>query len=100
MLPMRTDQPRINIRRVALIFVVGIIIASCSEKLAPDREKEKSESSRELVRESEVETKELRPGEDKITQDCVAFVGATKVVPARAASTDCPSRNNLGGADK
>jgi hypothetical protein len=25
---MRTDQPRINIRRVALIFVVGIIIAS------------------------------------------------------------------------
>ena len=79
--PMRTDQPRINIRRAALIFVAGIITASCSEKPAPDREKDASEASRELVRESEVETEELQPGEDKIGEDCVAFVRSAKVVP-------------------
>ena len=93
---MRTDQPRINIRRAALIFVVGIITASCSEKPALDREKDAntSEAPREPVRESEVETAEggdeLQPGEDKIGEDCVAFVRSTKVVPARAASADCP----------
>ena len=88
--PMRTDQPRINIRRAALIFVAGIITASCSKKPPPDREKDASEASRELVRESEVKTEELQPGEDKIGEDCVAFVRSTKVVPARAASADCP----------
>src|SRR5438132_12951659 len=87
--PMRIDQPRINIRRAALIFVAGIITASCSEKSA-DRENDAntSEAARELVRESEVETAEggdeLQPGEDKIGEDCVAFVRSTKVVPARA----------------
>jgi hypothetical protein len=85
--PMRTDQPRINIRRAALIFVAGIITASCSEKPAADREKDPSERSRE----SEVQTDERQPGEDKIEQDCVAFVGSTKVVPARTASADCPA---------
>ena len=93
---MRTDQPRINIRRAALIFVAGIITASCSEKSAPDWEKDAntSEAPRELVRESEVETAEggdeRQPGEDQIGEDCAAFVRSTKVVPARAAATDCP----------
>src|SRR5204863_7011461 len=96
--PMRTDQPRINIRRAALIFVAGIITASCSEKPAPDREKDASEASRELVRETEVETEELQPGEDKIAEDCVAFVRSTKVVPARAATADCPGCP-AGGTD-
>jgi hypothetical protein len=94
--PMRTDQPRINIRRAALIFVAGIITASCSEKSAPDREKDvnTSEASREIVREARSEKTEregeLQPDEDQIAEDCVAFVRSTKVVPARAASTDCP----------
>ena len=88
---MRTDQPRLNIRRAALIFVAGVITASCSEKPAPDRVKDASEASRRLVRESEVETDELQPGEDKIVEDCVAFVRSTKVVPARPASGDCPA---------
>ena len=83
-----------NIRRAALIFVAGIMTATCSEKSAPDRgnDANTSEAPRELVRKSEVETggDELRPGEDKIAEDCVAFVRSTKVVPARAASTDCP----------
>jgi hypothetical protein len=94
--PMRTDQPRINIRRAALIFVAGIITASCSEKSAPDREKDAntSEVPRERVRESGSEKAEregeLQPDEDQIAEDCVAFVRSTKVVPARAAATDCP----------
>ena len=91
---MRTDQPGINIRRAALIFVAGIITASCSEKPAPDREKDASEA----LRESEVKTEELQPGEDKIGEDCVAFVRSTKVVPARAASADCPGCP-AGGTD-
>ncbi len=71
---MKIDQPRINIRRAALIFVAGIITASCSEK-SPDREKDvnASEAPREVVRESEVETAE---GGDE--------------PQARAAATDCP----------
>ena len=93
---MRTAQSRINIRRAALIFVAGIITASCSEKSAADREKDvnASEAPREMVRESEVEMveggEELKPDEDQIAEDCVAFVRSTKVVPARAANTDCP----------
>ena len=93
---MRTDQPRINVRRAALIFVAGIITASCSEKSALDREKDvnASEAPREMVRESEVETTEggdePQPGKDEIEEDCAAFVRSTKVVPARAAATDCP----------
>ena len=87
-----------NIRRAALIFVVGIITASCAEKSEPDREKDANtseappEPTREPVREPKVETggDELQPGEDMIGEDCAAFVRSTKVVPARAASTDCP----------
>ena len=93
---MRTGQSRINIRRAALIFVAGIITASCSEKSAPDQENDAntSEAPRELVRESEAEAAEggdeLQPGEDEIGEDCAAFVRSTKVVPARTASNDCP----------
>src|SRR5205814_8869772 len=102
--PMRTDQPRINIRRDALIFVACIITASCSEKPARDREKNvnASDTPREMVRESEVETaeggNEPQPGENEIEEDCAAFVRSTKVVPARAASTDCPGCPAAGTA--
>jgi hypothetical protein len=101
---MRTDQPRINIRRAALIFVAGIITASCSEKSAPDREKDANASGapRETVRESEMETAEggdePQPDKDEIEEDCAAFVRSTKVVPARAASTDCPGCPAAGTA--
>jgi hypothetical protein len=86
---MRTDQPRLNNRWAVLIFVAGIIAASCSEKSAPDREKNADEAARESVRGSEVEA-ELQPDKDQIAEDCVAFVRSTKVVPAQAANTDCP----------
>ncbi len=91
-----------DIRRAALIFVAGIITVACSEKSVLDREKDTntSEAPRELVRESGVKTggDELQPGEDKIGEDCAAFVRSTKVVPARAASTDCPGCP-AGGTD-
>jgi hypothetical protein len=96
MSPMRTNQPRINIRCAAFIFVSGIITASCSEKSAPDREKDvnTSNASHEMVREPGSEKAERegepQPDEDQIAEDCAAFVRSTKVVPARASSTDCP----------
>ena len=83
---MRTDQPRINIRRAALIFVAGIITASCSEKSAPDREKDVNASAVETAEGGD----ESQPGKDEIEEDCAAFVRSTRVVPARAAATDCP----------
>ena len=92
MTTMRTDQSRMNIRRAALIFVAGIITASCSEKSAPDREKDvnASEAVREPGSDKAEREGELQPDEDQIAEDCVAFVRSTKVVPAGAASSDCP----------
>lgn len=80
-----------NIRRAALIFVAVIISASCSEKSVPDRERNADEAAHE-PRQSEVERAEdeLQPPDDQISEDCVAFVRSTKVVPAGAASADCP----------
>jgi hypothetical protein len=91
---MRTDQPHINIRRAAFIFVAAIITASCSEKLAPDREKDAKASE---VEKAEREG-ELQPDEDQITEDCAAFVRSTKVVSTRTANTDCPGCP-AGGTD-
>ena len=93
-----------KILRLAFIFVAAVIAASCFEKSAPDPERDAktSEAPREVVRESEAETAEregeLQPPEDKIGEDCVAFVRSTKVVSARAASSDCPTCP-AGGTD-
>lgn len=88
----------------AVVFVIAIMSGSCSERSTQDQDKDAkpSESPRDLVRESEAETEEregeLQPPEDKIGEDCVAFVRSTKVVPARAASADCPTCP-AGGTD-
>lgn len=82
-----------KIRCAALIVVAGIITASCSEKSAPDREKHSSpaEATRAPASEvAEAEDELQPPPEGKIGKDCVAFLRSTKVVPAQAASTDCP----------
>jgi hypothetical protein len=85
-----------KIRRAALIFVAAIIAASCSKKSTPDLDKDVNtpEASREMAREPGSEKTEregeLQPDEDQIAEDCVAFVRSTKIVPARAVSTDCP----------
>ncbi|MFN2622310.1 MAG: hypothetical protein ABR611_05640 [Chthoniobacterales bacterium] len=67
-----------NSRGVALLFVTGFAIASCSEKSPPPTPSSESESRE----------KESQPDKDQIAEDCVAFVQATKVSPAK--STDCP----------
>jgi hypothetical protein len=79
-----------DIRRAALIFVMGIITASCSEKSAPDREKHSSTPEATRALESEVAEDELQPREEEIAEDCVAFVRSTKIVPAQAPTADCP----------
>jgi hypothetical protein len=80
------DQTRINIHCAALIFAAGILTASCSEKSAPDRERDTNTSAVEKANGED----ELRPDEDQIAEDCAAVVTYTKVVPARAARPDCP----------
>ncbi len=93
---MRKGRPRTNLSGFLPLLVAGLMIASCSEKPAPDREKDsnKSETSREKARQAGSEKaefeSEVRPDEDQVAEDCAAFVRSTKVVPARAASTDCP----------
>ena len=82
-----------DIRRVALICMAGIITASCSEKSAPDRD---NDSARKSEPERTKGEEELQPREDEIGEDCVAFVRSTKVVPAQATSTDCPGCSIAG----
>ena len=59
------------------------------QKSAPDREQDTAEASPPRVETAERED-ELQPDEDKIGEDCLAFLRATKVVSAPAARTDCP----------
>lgn len=44
------DQPRMNIRRIVLIFVVGIITAACSEESDREKDANTAETSRKPVR--------------------------------------------------
>ena len=75
---------RMNLRYATLILVTAAIVASCSQKAAPGSDKGAKRT------EVEAGEGERRPDEDQIAEDCVAFVRSTKVVPARATSTDCP----------
>ena len=70
-----------SICRVAVI-VVAVMLMACTEKSKPDR------STKTEVEKAEVES-ELPPREDEIAEDCVAFVRATKVVPAQSPKADC-----------
>jgi hypothetical protein len=66
-------------RRAAVYIAAGLFTVSCSEKPAP------------LEPQTEVGEKENeeQPREDKIAEDCVTFLQATKVVP-QAPAADCP----------
>ena len=81
-----------NMCRVAFILVAGIVTASCSEKSAGDHEKDssKSETRREAGPETVEGKDEHQPDQDQIAEDCVAFVRATRIVPAKAPTADCP----------
>ena len=85
-----------KIRHVAAIVAAGIITA-CSEKLAPERDKDSTapESAHEATREPELESAEheddSQPRKDKIGEDCVAFTRATKVISSQTPTADCPA---------
>ena len=81
-----------NIRRAALILVAGLLVASCSEKSAPERAKDStaSETSRPSEPNEAEGENELQPREDEIAEACVAFLRSTKVVPAQPSTGDCP----------
>lgn len=61
----------VKTRSAAVLGLVGLVVASCSER-------PRSESTRKET--------ESQPREDEIAEDCVAFVRATKIAPA---SSDC-----------
>src|SRR3954470_17689714 len=110
-----------SIHQMAVIFAAGLIAASCSRKpdvdqsnaQSPQRSQadiklassqrqqgdvEERRSSAQAEKDSgdgEGET-ELQPHDDEIAEDCVAFVRATRVVPAQAASADCPACPSQG----
>lgn len=73
-----------NLRSGALIFVTAVAAVSCSEKAhTPPRQAQSQVEAGE--REGE-----RQPPEDKIAEDCAAFVRSTKVVPAGTRSSECP----------
>lgn len=74
-----TSLKDMNSRWAALLFAAGFLIASCSEKSTPAKPRSESENSE----------KEAQPGEDEIAEDCVAFVRATKIVPASSECAGC-----------
>jgi hypothetical protein len=73
-----------NVGRALFILLASLMTASCSEK---------SEPLSTVKAQSEAEKKEPEneeePREDKVAEDCVAFLQATKVVP-QAPAADCP----------
>jgi len=75
----------LNARWCALIFAAVLVAASCSEKPTPS----KAES------ETERTENEQQPREEEIAEDCVAFVRATKIVPAEGGA-DCPGCSGEG----
>ena len=78
--------------RAALIVGAAIIATSCSEKPAPDREKQSNtpETTRTPKPEVAEHEDEREPREDKIGEDCAAFVRATRIVPAQTPPAECP----------
>ena len=81
----RAGIKRMTARRAAVLFAASLLAVSCSEKPAP------------LEPRTEVEKKENEeePREDKVAEDCVAFLQATKVV-SQAPAADCPGCSGDG----
>lgn len=74
-----------NLGCAVAAVLLGLLTASCSKKPAPQ-----SALKIESQGQSRENEEEREPREDKIGEDCVAFVSATKIVPVQANSADCP----------
>ena len=84
-----------NIRRAAVIFVLGFLAASCSET-ATEISANKTEAPGQPVGASEAEPPPARaapppPSDGDIGRDCAAFVRSTRVVSAQRPSAGCPA---------
>jgi hypothetical protein len=64
----------VNRPRFVIAIVLGALMLSCSEKSEREEEIEKQ-----------------RPPEDKIADDCVAFLRATRATAGQGAGNDCPT---------
>ena len=85
-----------NIAHAALLLAAGILLASCSDKPAPDRRSDApaSETTRDSQPITPAEKRSAKetprpPSESTIGKDSVTLVRATRVVPAEA-PRDCP----------
>lgn len=105
-----TSTGTMNIRRVALMGIASLITASCSDKPAPDRNKNSSPDQVKLAPEEkrtkepapersskseaqsaeEEKERERQPAEAEIAEDCVGFLRATKAARLKEAKADCP----------
>lgn len=106
----------VSIRRILFIPVVALVAVSCSDRPTPDAKREPPAEPRPAESEmpsgntqhaeeaspspaaepdrgaadAEGET-DLQPHEDKIAEDCVAFVRATKAVSPPSSTAECPT---------
>ena len=92
-----------NVRRAGVVLAAGIMIASMG---ASGSDRATSDETREVTgdrpRAAKVDTVEGQaalppPSDGEIARDAAAFVRSTKVVPAKGASSDCPTCPPKGG---
>ena len=88
---------------LTLVAGAGILAVSCSEKsskspgekppltAAEVNKTSQSDSAPESEGDSKKEESKAAPESEEIGEDCVAFLRATKAVPAQPESTDCPT---------
>jgi hypothetical protein len=100
--PREHTTSNMDTRVLALMFIVSLLTVSCGQKSSPDRDKPAPEEKR--AKESDAARSspsglqppeqegedERQPAEEEIAEDCVAFLRATKVVPAKDPNGDCP----------
>ncbi|HVF69978.1 MAG TPA: hypothetical protein VM940_00035 [Chthoniobacterales bacterium] len=81
-----------NIRGTALIFAACVFYTSCGEKpgSVADKDQKLSQERDSADAQKREEEEESKPHEDQIAEHCVAFLRATRTVPAQSPSADCP----------
>lgn len=77
-----------NIRRVTLLFLAAVMMLACSRK--PDPNAKGNVATDAEAEHSEAEMDEVKPPQDVIAEDCVAFLRSTKTVTVNGANPDCP----------
>ena len=78
--------------RLALLTLIGLGLASCSEKSAQDGNTEATATPQAVAPAPVGKTggSEAQPRERKIAEDCVTLLRSTRVVSTETANPDCP----------